>query len=86
MIEENSFVLYDVSVTVMSMFLFHVVAKKMQVPATAGYQAPDISVQALNTMPAQQQAMPGQQAASYYPNTGKVPNSLKRICDSFQAK
>jgi len=47
----------------------------MQVPATAGYQTPDISVQA-NTMPAQQQVMPGQQAASYYPITGKVPNSL----------
>lgn len=42
----------------------------MQVPATAGYQVPGMSVQA-NTMPAQQQAMPGQQGASYYPNMGK---------------
>jgi len=49
-------------------------AKKMQVPATAGYQTPDISVQA-NTMPAQQQVMPGQQAASYYPITAQMPYS-----------
>ncbi|XP_020632387.1 B-cell linker protein-like isoform X2 [Orbicella faveolata] len=49
-------------------------AKKMQVPATAGYQTPDIFVQA-NTMPAQQQVMPGQQAASYYPNTAQMPYS-----------
>jgi len=47
----------------------------MEVPATTGYQAPEIPVQA-NTMPAQQQAMPGQQVASYYPNAGKFPNSL----------
>lgn len=67
----------DVSFNVMrifyilhSLFVVPAVAKKMQVPATAGYLAPDISAQAPYTMPAQQQAMPGQQAASYYPNTG----------------
>lgn len=51
-------------------------AKKMQVPATAGYQAPAMPVQNYN-MPAQQQEMPGQQAASYYPNMGKLFSLFK---------
>ncbi|RMX51209.1 hypothetical protein pdam_00004119 [Pocillopora damicornis] len=47
-------------------------AKKMQVPATSGYQVPDMTVQNYN-MPAQQPEMPAQQAAFYYPNTAQTP-------------
>lgn len=47
-------------------------AKKMQVPAAAGYQAPVLPAQNYN-MPAQQPEMPGQQAAFYYPNTAQTP-------------
>lgn len=46
-------------------------AKKMQVPATIGYQVPDMTVQNYN-MPVQQPEIPAQQAAFYYPNTGKL--------------
>ena len=56
----------------------------MQVPSTStGFQAP---VAPMQNMAPQQQAMPGQQAASYYPNMGNVSYSFKRACNNFWKK
>ena len=55
----------------------------MQVPESTGFQAPFAPMQ---NMAPQQQAMPAQQAASYYPNMGNVFYSFKRACNNFVKK
>lgn len=55
----------------------------MQVPESTGFQAP---IAPMQNMAPQQQAMPGQQAASYYPNMGNVFYSFKRACNNFWKK
>ena len=52
----------------------HPLEKKMQVPGPLGYQTPIGPM-----MPDQQQGMPGQQAASFYPNMGKKILPLNQL-------